>query len=75
MAPAATCKLAARSAATLAHRTLDLSTIAYHGGLATNIEVIDAESAALNADTQVAIAEDGARQARVDMLAAAGRFP
>jgi hypothetical protein len=37
--------------------------------------VIDAERTARDAETAVAVAEDGARQARLDMLAATGRLP
>jgi outer membrane protein TolC len=65
----------ARRAAQLAHQALDLSQIAYRGGAFTDIEVIDAERTARDADTAVAVAEDGARQARLDLLAATGRFP
>ena len=67
--------IAARQAAKLAHEALDLTNIAYHAGASTNIEVIDAERVALDADTQAAVAEDQARQARLDLLAATGRFP
>ena len=44
-------------------------------GANTNIEVIDAERTALDANTNAAVAEDAARQARFDLLAASGRFP
>jgi hypothetical protein len=37
--------------------------------------VIDAERRARDADTAVAIAEDSVRRARLDLLAALGRFP
>jgi outer membrane protein TolC len=66
---------AARDAARLAQTGLDLANIAYRAGQSTNIEVIDAERTARDAETAVAVAEDGARQARVDLLAATGRFP
>ncbi len=66
---------AARDAARLAQNGLDLANIAYRAGQSTNIEVIDAERTARDAETAVAVAEDGARQARVDLLAATGRFP
>ncbi len=66
---------AARDAARLARNGLDLANIAYRAGQSTNIEVIDAERTARDAETAVAVAEDGARQARVDLLAATGRFP
>jgi outer membrane protein TolC len=39
------------------------------------LEVIDAERQARDAETLAAVAEDAARQARLDMLAASGRFP
>jgi outer membrane protein TolC len=66
---------AATNAARLARSALELATMAYQAGATTNIEVIDAERRARDAETNVAIAEDGARQARVDLLAATGRFP
>jgi outer membrane protein len=65
----------AREAAKLAETGLDLANVAYRAGASTNIEVIDAERTARDAELAVAIAEDGAREARVDLLAATGRFP
>ena len=44
-------------------------------GLLTDIEVIDAQAAALNADIQAAIAENNERQAELDLLLASGRLP
>jgi outer membrane protein TolC len=41
----------------------------------TNIEVIDAERTARDADFAVAVAEDTLRRARLELLTAAGRFP
>jgi len=64
-----------RDAARLAKMALELADLAYRAGAFTNIEVIDAERTARDAETAVAVAEDGARQARVDLLAATGRFP
>ena len=66
---------AARTAARLAHEGLDLATLAYRAGATSNLEVIDAERRARDADTAVAVAEDSARQARLDLLAGSGRFP
>ncbi len=66
---------AARRAAGLARAGLDLASTAYRAGASTNIEVIDAERTARDAETAVVVAEDGARQARLDLLAATGRFP
>jgi len=66
---------AARSAAKLAGQALELSTLAYRAGATTNIEVIDAEKRARDADSAVVVAEDNVRQARLDLLVAAGQFP
>lgn len=55
--------------------TLSLANLAYSAGATTNLEVIDAERRARDAETQAVIAEDNARQARLDPLSASGRFP
>ena len=65
----------AQEASNLAQEALELSQLAYRAGATTNIEVVDAERAALDAETDAATAEDAARQARLDLLSAAGRFP
>jgi outer membrane protein TolC len=65
----------ARAAAELAHQALDLANLAYSTGATTNIEVIDAERRARDADSAVVIVEDNVRQARLDLLVAAGQFP
>ena len=65
----------AAAAATLAHEALELANRAYRAGATTNLEVIDAERRARDADTGAVIAEDNVRQARLDLLAAAGQFP
>ncbi len=64
-----------RRAADLSHTGLELANASYRAGASTDIEVIDAERTARDAETAVAVAEDGARQARLDLLAATGRFP
>jgi outer membrane protein TolC len=66
---------AARRSAVLTREALSLATLAYRAGTANNLDVIDAERRARDADTQVALAEDAARQARIDLLTASGRFP
>jgi len=66
---------AANTAADLAHEGLKLANLAYESGATTNIEVIDAERRARDADTAVTVAEDVLRQARLDLLAASGQFP
>jgi outer membrane protein TolC len=65
----------AHTSARFATKALTLANTAYRGGATTNLEVIDAERQARDADAQAAIAEDAAREARLDLLAAAGRFP
>jgi outer membrane protein len=66
---------AARRAATLAQRELDLVTVGYRAGASSSLEVIDAERRARDAATDAVVAEDAVRQARLDLLAASGRFP
>lgn len=66
---------AATRAARLAADALELANVAYRAGATTNLEVIDAERRARDAETAAVVAEDTARQARLDLLAAAGRFP
>ena len=65
----------ARTAADQAQQVVDITNISFRAGAATNIEVIDAERSARDADTAVATAEDTLRRARLDLLAALGRFP
>ena len=65
----------ARTAADQAQQVVNITDISFRAGAATNIEVIDAERSARDADTAVATAEDTLRRARLDLLAAAGRFP
>jgi outer membrane protein TolC len=64
-----------RDAAKLADQALELANLAYRAGAVTNIEVIDAERQARDASTQAEIAADTARQTRLTMLTATGRFP
>ena len=66
---------AARDAAQLSQEALRLANIAYRAGATTNLEVIDAERRARDAELLAALAEDASRQARLDLLAASGRFP
>jgi outer membrane protein TolC len=65
----------ATQSSSFAKHALDLANLAYRAGATTNLEVIDAERQARDAETQQAIAEDASRQARLDLLAASGRFP
>jgi outer membrane protein TolC len=66
---------AAERASDLAAQALQMANIAYEAGASTNLEVIDAKRRARDAATTVVVAEDAARQARLDLLSASGRFP
>jgi outer membrane protein TolC len=66
---------AARRGAESAVVTLDLANQAYRAGATSNLDVIDAERRARDAATTAVIAEDAVRQANLDLLSAAGRFP
>ena len=65
----------ARLAAQHAAEVLKITNAAYRAGATTNIELIDAQRRARDADTAAAQAEDRVRQARLDLLVALGRFP
>lgn len=65
----------ARAAAKEAADALTASQEAFRAGAVTNLDVVDAERRARDADTQVALAENASRQARLDLLAASGEFP
>ncbi|HET8734283.1 MAG TPA: TolC family protein, partial [Anaeromyxobacteraceae bacterium] len=66
---------AARRGAESAATALDLANQAYRAGATSNLDVIDAERRARDASTTAVIAEDAVRQANLDLLSAAGRFP
>ena len=65
----------AQSAVTQATSVLQITTTAFEVGATTNIEVVDAQRALRDAETAVAVVEDAARRARLDLLVAMGRFP
>lgn len=65
----------AHAASDVAKKALELSNTAYQAGATSNLEVIDAERRSRDAETQAVIAEDAARQARVDLLVASGKLP
>jgi outer membrane protein TolC len=65
----------ARQAARLAHDALEMTTLAYREGATNDLEVVDAQRRARDADVAALVAEDTARQARIDLLSASGRFP
>jgi outer membrane protein len=62
-------------ASQLADEALRLTTRAYTAGATTNLEVIDAEQTARDAEIQAEVAADTERQASLDALAAVGAFP
>jgi outer membrane protein TolC len=64
-----------RDAARLAKQALDLANLAYTAGATSDLEVIDAERAARDAETQAAVAADTSRQARLNLLSATNHFP
>ena len=64
-----------RNSAKLAEDAMRLADIAYRAGASTNLELIDAQRRARDAETLAVIAEDNQRQAIIDLLAASGRFP
>ena len=60
----------ARLAAEQATEVVRITDIAFREGATTNIEVLDAQRQARDAATQAAIAEDGVRRARLELLVA-----
>ena len=64
-----------RNSAKLAEDAMRLADIAYRAGASTNLELIDAQRRARDAETLAVIAEDNQRQAAIDLLSASGRFP
>lgn len=67
--------VSARRAAEQAEEVLEITTAAFEVGATTNIEVIDAQRQARDADTVATLAEVALQQARLDLLVALGRFP
>ncbi|OFW03644.1 MAG: hypothetical protein A3I61_01685 [Acidobacteria bacterium RIFCSPLOWO2_02_FULL_68_18] len=65
----------ARRAAEQANEVVGIADIAFREGATTNIEVIDAQRRARDAETAAAIAEDAVRRARLELLVATGQFP
>ena len=65
----------ARLAAEQANEVVRITDIAFREGATTNIEVLDAQRRARDAETDSAIGEDAVRRARLELLLATGRFP
>ncbi len=68
-------RASAQRAADHANEVLRITTAAFEVGATTNIEVIDAQRSAQDAETAAAVAEDAVRRARLDLLIALGQFP
>jgi len=66
---------ASRRSADTANEALRITTSAFQVGATTNIEVIDAQRSARDAETGAVISEDLLRRAKLDLLVAIGRFP
>jgi multidrug efflux system outer membrane protein len=67
----ASLRLSAQQAADV----LTITNTAFEAGATTNLEVIDAQRSARDADSAVAIAADVLQRAKLDLLTALGRFP
>jgi outer membrane protein TolC len=65
----------AQRAADQANEVVRITDIAFREGANTNIELIDAQREARDAETAVAIAAHGVRRARLELLVATGQFP
>jgi outer membrane protein TolC len=64
-----------KRAAEAADAVLAMVTRAFQAGTLTSLDLNDAERQARDADAAAVVAEDTVRQTRVNLLAAAGRFP
>ena len=64
-----------RLSAQQAAEVLNITTVAFEAGATTNLEVIDAQRSARDADAAAELAADTVRRARLDLLTALGRFP
>jgi outer membrane protein len=64
-----------RASANQAAEVLKITTFAFEAGATTNLEVIDAQRQAREADARAVVAEHTVRRAQLDLLTALGRFP
>jgi outer membrane protein len=65
----------ARLSAEQAAEVVRIATAAFEVGATTNLEVIDAQRSARDAEVTATQAEDAVRRAKLDLLVALGRFP
>jgi outer membrane protein len=66
---------AAREAAQLSQEAYKMANTAYEAGATTSLEVIDAARRSRDAESAAVVAEDNARQARLDLFISSGRLP
>jgi multidrug efflux system outer membrane protein len=66
---------AARTSAAAAREIRDVTLKAFETGTAASLEVVDAQQRSRQADLALALAEDAARQARLELLLAKGALP
>ncbi len=62
----------ARTSASLAREAAGLAQVAYTQGASTNLELLDADRRARDAESQLALSEDAVRQARLEWLGVTG---
>lgn len=62
----------ARTSVALAREAAELAQVAYTRGASTNLELMDADRRARDAESQLALAEDAVRQARLEWLGVTG---
>jgi outer membrane protein TolC len=65
----------AQEASVAAHKALDMATLSYRAGASSNLDVVDAETRARDADIEVARAKEILSGAQIDALSASGRWP
>jgi outer membrane protein TolC len=66
---------AMREAAASAVDALQITEVAYRAGATTNVEVVQAQQTARNAEILAALAQDQLLRARLGLLVALGEFP
>ncbi len=64
-----------QTAAQQAQEVLNITNFAFQAGATTNLEVIDAQRQARDADSAAAVAQNTLMRAQLDLLTALGRFP
>ncbi|MEO7191095.1 MAG: TolC family protein [Vicinamibacterales bacterium] len=64
----------ARAGVDQATEVLRITTVAFEAGATTNIEVLDAQRLARDAESDAAVAEDAVRRGKLDLLVAIGKF-